>query len=114
MIESLLMSLFLTIVFETIIGFICGIRGKYNFLVLALINAITNPVIVYIINVVLIFCKINVAVIVTLILEVIVFLVEGRMFKRFLDYNKMNKYLLAFIINALSFSIGTIINIIGG
>lgn len=109
MIKSLLVSLLLTIFVEEIIGFLLGIRGKYNFLVLILVNIITNPVIVYIANLLILLGRNAILIWLIPLLEVIVVIIEGLLFKKYLDYKKMNVYLLSFIMNLLSFCIGIII-----
>lgn len=89
--------------------FLLGIRGKYNFLVLILVNIITNPVIVYIANLLILLGRNAILIWLIPLLEIIVVIIEGLLFKKYLDYKKMNVYLLSFIMNLLSFCIGIII-----
>lgn len=110
MIENLIISLLLTILVESIIAAICGVRGKYNYITLALINIITNPVVVYCVNIARIF-KLN-EMLLLIILEILVVIVEGYLYKKYLNFKKINPYILALIINFTSWTIGNIIQFI--
>ena len=113
MIESLIISLVLTIMIEVTLSLLLGLRGENNIETVIWINCITNPVVVVITNLIYMLSQ-NLIVrnIVLAILEIVVIFVEGFLFKKFLKNLKIKPYIFSIYINGLSFSFGLIISLI--
>ena len=103
-------ALILTIVIETIIGFIIGIRNKKDILNVILVNMITNPFVTIVPITLNIYVSVQARTTALYILEVVVLFTEGLIYKKVLNYKKINWLLISFILNFASFSIGEIIN----
>ena len=108
MILSLIISLILTLIIELIISLLVGIRGKRNIIVVICANICTNPVVVYISNIVQLFNNETIYFSIILVLEILVVIVEYFIYKKYLDYNKTSKLLVSLLCNATSFEIGLI------
>lgn len=109
--SSLLISLGLTIVIELLISFLMGIRRKQDIKIVVCANICTNPLVVYIANVLLVLCRPTAVVIAVLLMEIGVCIAEGYIYKKCLAFYKKSPYLLSVINNILSFSIGLLWNI---
>ena len=109
---SLLKSLSKTLIIELIISIILGIKNKDDIKVVICANIITNPVIVYITNCILMFNNKEVYFYSVIILEIIVFIVEYIIYKKYIRFDKISPIFISLINNVLSFGIGVIINII--
>lgn len=108
----MLRCLILTIIIEVIIGLILKIKNKKDILNIILANIITNPIVVSIpvyINIKFGLLERNICLI---ILEIITLFVEGFIYKKVLNYKKINPYLISLILNMSSYLIGEIINYI--
>ena len=111
MIESLVISLILTIIIESIVSFLLGIRGKENFKVIICANICTNPVVVYISNCVQIFNDNKIVYyIIVAILEIFAVFVEYILYKKFLNFNKISPLKISLICNTISFGIGLVLS----
>ena len=99
----------LTIILELLIALLLGIREKKDILNVILVNIITNPLVVSISTLFLINGGIKAHDISEYILEVLAVISEGFIYNKYLKYKKINGYLLSFILNLLSYSIGYII-----
>lgn len=103
------LSLSATIVIETLLSFILGVRKKDLFTVI-LVNVVTNPLVVTI----PLYFNIEYGIIsrriVLVILELLTVIVEGLIYKSMLDYKKVNPYILSVILNLTSYLSGIIIN----
>lgn len=108
----LIRCLLLTIIIELIIALILGIRDKKDIINIILVNVITNPIVVMSQTLLYIKFGYNIEMIGIAILEVLVVLVEGLIYKKVLNYKKINPILLSLILNALSFLIGELINLL--
>lgn len=107
-----ILALNLAIVFaaELPISFAMGARTARKIITVALINIITNPTVVLCaLCMTLFFAKWQHIGI--LILELLVFFVEGFMFSKFKIFGKKNPYLVSLSLNVVSFTVGEIINI---
>jgi hypothetical protein len=102
----------LTIIIELIIALILGVRNKKDIINIILVNVITNPIVVMSQTLLYIKFGYNIEMIGIAILEVLVVLVEGLIYKKVLNYKKINPILLSLILNALSFLIGELINLL--
>ena len=103
-------ALLLTIVFETGLALILGVRKKRDIAVVVLAQAVTNPVLV--ITAVLINFRFDITVyyIALAALEISAVAAEGFIYKSVLDYKKINPFLLSLVLNAFSFTAGQILN----
>lgn len=104
--------LLLTIIIELIVALILGVRDKKDIINVILVNVITNPVVV--VSQALLYIKFGytIEMIGIGILEVVVVIVEGLIYKKVLKYNKLNPILLSLLLNATSFFIGELINML--
>ena len=110
MITSLLKSLTKTLIIELIISIILGIKNKDDIKVVVCANIITNPIIVYVTNCILLFNDMILYFYIVIILEIIVFIVEFIIYKKCLKFDKISPILISLINNFSSFGIGVIIN----
>jgi len=108
----LIRCLLLTIIIELIIALILGIRDKKDIINIILVNVITNPIVVMSQTLLYIKFGYNIEMIGIAILEVLVVLVEGLIYKKVLNYKKINPILLSLILNTLSFLIGEFVNML--
>jgi len=107
----MLKCLIITLVIETMIAFIIGIRKK-DILNIVLINFITNPLIVSLSVYFGFNYGMKVEKIAIIVLEIIVFITEGILYSKFLKYKKINGFIISFILNFSSYFIGKILNYI--
>lgn len=106
---EMLRCFLITAVTEGAVGFIFKIRTLKEQFDLFLVNLLTNPLFVSLCyGVMLRFNKTQYKIFV-LICEVFIFIVESLIFK-FVLKPKINPFLLAFILNFSSFSVGIVIN----
>ena len=104
---QLIRNLLLTIIIETAIALILKVRDKDDIKKIICINCITNPIINYIMLVVVyIFSTGLTEQLFLFVFEMIVVYSEYRYYKKKLKYNKMNLLLLSTILNASSYFIG--------
>lgn len=101
-------ALFCTIIIELIFGLMLGIREKDDLLTILLVNILTNPLLVSITYLIGLYCGMQK--IVTYILEVLVIIIEGFIYKKLLYYKKRNPFIISLILNIMSYSIGLVIN----
>ena len=102
----------LTVIIETCASFIIGIRNKKDVLNVVLANIMTNPIL----NAITIFLNFyfgiftrNIGIVV---LEILAVITEGFIYKRYLNFKKINPYLLSLILNIFSYLFGEIINLL--
>ena len=113
MIESLIISVVLTVAIEVTLSLLLGLRGEENIETVIWINCITNPVVVGITNLIYMLSQNLIARNTVLaILEIVVIWVEGFLFKKNLNNLKITPYIYSIYLNGLSFSIGLIISLI--
>lgn len=105
LLKGLGISLALTLVLETAFAFVLGVRGK-SLIPVILVNLLTNPIVVFLsLTLVEAWCG-------RIILEVIVFAVEGLIYLLFdgrEGYSIRNPFLKSLMLNAFSYGIGGII-----
>lgn len=106
----LIKCLLLTIIIELIIALILGVRDKKDIINVILVNVITNPIVVM--SQILLYLRFGykIEIIGVIILEILVVPVEGLIYKKVLDYKKINPILLSLILNVSSLLIGGFIN----
>lgn len=104
--------LLLTIIVECLIAFFLKYRKK-DLINVVVINIITNPIV----SSIPVYFNVKYGVsgrnISLLVLELLVLIIEGFLFKKYLINKKMNPYILSFILNISSYLIGGLIYFIG-
>ena len=116
MLESLIISLVLTLIIEVGFALIFKVRGKIDIAVVFLANIITNPVIVTIEN--LIWTIENYTLMITLsfifwvVLEIVVILVEGYIYNKLRVKSKYSPYKMSLVLNSISILFGIVYNVI--
>ena len=108
-IKVLIYCLIVTLLVEIIFSLILGLRKK-DLLNVLLVNLLTNPLMNCIHPLVLFEYGKTAQLISFIILEIVVILAEGFIYKKYLNYNKINSYLLSLILNFASCGIGLLIN----
>ena len=103
-------SLALTIVLETIFFFVSGKRDKMDFLLLVLVNVLTNPVVVLIYWLCAVYTSWN-AYLIQIPLEISAVLVEGFCFYKYGREFK-RPYLFAIAVNAFSYFAGILLRLL--
>ena len=102
--------LIITVVIETIIAVVIGLRNK-DILNVVLVNIITNPLAVSISTYIgYRFGKIPRSITVA-ILELLVLIFEGLLYCKFIKHKKINGFVISAILNCSSYFIGKIINL---
>lgn len=107
----MLLCLGVTIVIEVGVAFIIGYRKK-DLINILLANVLTNPIV----SSVPVYFNVKYSVsarnICLIILELMVLVVEGFIYHKYLKNRKINPYILSIILNASSYLIGELINYI--
>lgn len=106
----MLRAFLLTILFETLLAFALGVRGKRNTAVIVLAQAVTNPPLVITLMIINLRCGFTFYCAAVAVLEFAALLTEGAIYKSVLDFKKINPFLLSLILNVFSFSAGQVIN----
>ena len=86
------------------------IRDKKDILNILLVNIVTNPLVVSVpvlFNVVYGLFERNICL---LILEILAVLLEGIVYKKYLNFKKINPFILSILLNLSSYLVGEIIN----
>lgn len=112
MIESLIVSLILTLIIELTVFFILGIKEKDDIEVIILVNILTNPIVVFCANIANIMCGGVTYYIIVIILEITAVLVEAYIFKKILHFQKISAIKISLINNIISYGTGVIISLI--
>ena len=107
MIESLLLSLGLTLLFELVFAFLLGIRKGKDFLLVALVNVVTNPPLVLTLN--LLQRRSLVSIPVILGLELTAIAIEWLLYRRRLEYEKLPALVFSLLLNAISYTGGLLL-----
>ena len=110
MIESLSVSLILTVIIELILAILKKIKDKDSLSTILLINCLTNPIVVYLTNISLLLNNDVITNFILVFLEIIVVFVEGYLLKKNLKEMKFNSYIFSLYLNGLSFSLGILLN----
>lgn len=104
--------LILTIIIETIMAIIIGIRNKKDILNIILVNILTNPLVTSIpvyFNIRYGVLERNISLI---ILEIFTVIIEGIIYIKVLKFKRINLILISVYLNACSYFIGEIVNFI--
>ncbi len=110
-IRILLTSLGLTLVLELLMSFILKVKDKYDYLNIILVNILTNPILVSLSLYINIHYGLSAKKILIIPMEIIVVLIEGLIYKKYLKYKRINPFIFSFILNLASYIIGAIINL---
>lgn len=111
MIESLITSLILTIILETIFSYMLGIRNIKELKKIIFVNVYTNPVAVFLSNMVYLMNNTLVYYFSIFILETGVIIIEALLFEKYLKAN-ISSIRLSIYNNFFSFGMGLILLII--
>ena len=103
-------SLALTLVLEELFALLWGLRGRRELTVVALVNVLTNPPVVFLHHTAVGLLGWNAAV-VTAVLETAAVLVEWRYY-RLCSQQLRRPFLFALLANALSYGTGCVINLL--
>ena len=103
MLRSLALSLGLTLLLEIPAALILGLRRKEDILLVGLVNILTNPIIVLILNLFFIFTASPPPWFLILPLEVFAVLTEGFIYQKGLSYRRIHPFLLSLILNGISY-----------
>lgn len=98
-----------TIIIETLIAFLIGIRNKKDILNIILVNLITNPIVFSIPLLIASLYGPTKSKIIFYLLEVLTVLFEGFIYSRNLQYRKINSLLLSLLLNLCSYLLGLIL-----
>ena len=99
MIESLIISLILTLLIELTISYILGIRKNEDIQVVIWANILTNPIVVFTANCISLINNNVIYNIVVMILEISAVITEAIIFKKFLDFKEKSPLLISIINN---------------
>lgn len=105
MIECLLF----TIIIETIVALIMGIRNKRDIINVILVNVLTNPVVVTLPFLAYQVINKNAYKPTLYVLEILVLFIEGFIYHRVLIFKKINPFIISLLLNAASYIIGLFI-----
>ena len=108
-INYMLICLIITIVVELLVALLLKVKNKKDLVNVLLVNILTNPLLVSIDNAISVKFGIKIAYIVLVVLEILVVIVEGYIYKKYLNYKKINPYILSLILNICSYLSGLII-----
>lgn len=108
----MLQSLACTLVIEIVFALILGVRKKGDVLTVALVNFMTNPLVVSLGFLSGFFFGTKVRIICMIFLELFAFTSEAVVYKYALRCKKLNPFLLSLLLNAASYLIGLLINMI--
>ncbi len=109
--KVMIISLACTIIIEVITAFILKYRKK-DLINIILVNILTNPLLNSVLVGINYYYGLKARNISLIILEILVVLVEGFIYQRYLERRKINGYLLSIILNVASYGIGKLINMI--
>lgn len=105
----IIICLLITIILETLLALFLKVKNKKDLLNIILVNILTNPIIVFtsfIVNIY--FLKFYILIII--ILEIFTIFIEGLIYKKYLNYHKINPFVLSIILNLFSYITGLFIN----
>jgi len=105
----MLICLLLTIIVEVIVAYILKVKDKYDFINIVLVNILTNPLLVSIINLISINYGTKLSNICLFIFEVLVVSIEGLIYKKYLSFKKINPFVLSLILNVCSYLSGLLL-----
>lgn len=106
--------LILTVIIECGVALAVGIREKYDIACVALVNALTNPLVVVSTFLVGFFLGSSARIISDVIAELSALVIEALIYSRLLEYRKMKPFFVSLLLNGASYGAGLIINSLTG
>lgn len=108
-ISSLIKSFILTLIVEYIIIKLIFVKKKV-FIPVLLVNMLTNPFVVYIYNIMSVY-SLKYKDIILIVLELLVVIVEGYVYKYLLEINWKKALIVSFISNIVAYLIGILLSL---
>ena len=105
----MLISLVCTIIIECVAAKILKVKDKNDFINIILVNIMTNPIVTSFSFAINVFMGLFYKKIFMIFIEIVVFIVEGFIYTKTLNYKKINGYKLSMILNLSSYLIGFLI-----
>lgn len=102
----MVLCLIVTIFVEVMVALILKIYNKIDILNVVLVNFFTNPLLVSLLYLVFLKYGAIAKIVFEVTMEILIFIVEGAIYKKYLKYDKINPYLVSFVLNAASYFIG--------
>ena len=107
--KVMIISLTLTLIFELGMALILKYRGK-DLVNILLVNILTNPLLNSVTVAINYYYGLKARNIWLIILEILVVIIEGFIYQKYLTRRKINGYLLSIILNITSYGLGLIAN----
>lgn len=107
--KVMVISLTCTLIIEVGLSFILCYRGK-DLLNVLLVNILTNPLLNSSIVAINVYYGLKARNISLYIFEVLIVIIEGFIYQKYLNNKKINGYILSLILNIASFVLGSLIN----
>ena len=107
--KVMIISLTCTIIIEVLVAFILSYRGK-DLLNVVLVNILTNPLLNSSIVAINVYYGLQARNICLYIFEILVVIIEGYIYQKYLNNKKINGYILSLVLNIASYGIGLLIN----
>lgn len=101
--------LIITILIETTIAIILKYRNK-DLLNVVLVNILTNPILNSVMVYINVYYGLKIRNIFVIIFEILVVIIEGAIYQKYLENRKINGYLLSLLLNISSYVLGLVIN----
>lgn len=108
--RSLALSLGLTLVLELSGALALGMRRKEDLLLVGLVNVLTNPLVVLICNLVLLFSGAPAPWFLMAALEISAVVAEGWIYRRGLSFQRIRPFILSVILNGISYMGGLLLS----
>jgi hypothetical protein len=108
--ESLVIALILTIVLESIVIYLFGLRRKTDFLAILFINLLTNPLMNFFILVIQSLNLMTFNLYSIVIVELVVVIVEWRLLIYSVSESPKKLFVISLVMNLFSFSFGVILS----
>ncbi len=107
--KTMAVCLSLTLIIECIVAFILRVKSRKDYINILAVNILTNPILVCTSAFIKYFYGPSVYNIIIIILEILVVLIEGFIYHKYLEYKKINGFILSLILNLSSYSLGLIL-----
>lgn len=105
----MILCLSVTEIIEIIVALLIKLRDKKDLINVFLVNVLTNPLLVSTSYLIFIKCGATSKKIYEIILEILIFLVEGIIYQKYLKYSKINGFLVSLILNLSSYFVGGVL-----
>ena len=106
----MLKCLLVTLIIECLLSFILRVKDKKDYLNIILVNLLTNPLLVSFTILSGVMISMEFRMILTIIMEILAFIVEGFIYYKTLKYKKLNGFVLSLLLNLASYFVGGIFN----